>query len=148
MIREAEQLRPVAVHFPLESGECEFGRVEWENIKRTSDTTNTPFIYPHLDARQYYYPQFPVNTIVEAETEQVVSTILSDVIFAMHQCGVENVIIENSPYQGKEAGTLQVCIQPDIIRQLTEQTVCGFLLDNSHPINSARALALEPDDNF
>jgi uncharacterized protein (UPF0276 family) len=146
MIKEAKQLRPVAVHFSLEAGNGELGRVDWENIIRTADSTQTPFINLHLDARQGYYPQFSVNTTVEEETQQIISTILSDVTRAIHQCGAERVIIENSPYQGKDAGTMQVCIQPAIIRQVTEQTGCGFLLDISHAIISARALSMEPDD--
>jgi uncharacterized protein (UPF0276 family) len=145
MIREAIQLKPLAVHHSQEAGNDELGNINWGNIDRIAEITHTPFINLHLDARQCYYPQFSVCSTVEAETEQVVRTILSDVTRAINQYGAERVIIENSPYQGKQGDTMQVGIQPAIIRRVIEMTGCGFLLNISHAIISARALGMEPD---
>ena len=146
LVKTANLLKPVAMHFTLETGNDSLGLVDWDKVNHLSQTTGTPYINLHLDARQSYYPEFSVDTTNPSEVERVFNIILSDVISVTDRFGPERVIIENSPYQGEEGNTLRLCVQPDIITRVVNETGCGLLLDISHAIIAARFLSMKPDE--
>ncbi len=146
LIEEASKLRPVAVHFTLDAGNDSLREVDWDKLEQQLQATRTPFVNLHLDARQSYYPTITTNTAHASEVEAVMRIILSDVEMAVRRFGAERVIIENSPYQGVPGNTMRLCIQPELITRVIEETGCGLLLDISHAIVTARYLDVDPAD--
>ena len=146
IVNEARQLKPVAVHFTLEAGNDSLGEVDWEKIDRMAEETGTPYINLHLDSRQSYYPGFAIDTKKESEVQLVKKLIISDVLRAVKHFGAERVILENSPYQARQGNTMRLCVEPNIINQVIEETGCGFLLDISHAIITSRYFHLPPDE--
>ncbi len=146
LIEEAGKLRPVAVHFTLDAGNDSLGEVKWDKLERQLEATQTPFVNLHLDARQSYYPKFATDTADPSEVAFVTHTILSDIQQAVVRFGHERVIIENSPYQGLPGNTMRLCVQPDLISHVIDETNCGLLLDISHAIITARHLEIDPVD--
>ncbi len=144
MIEEAGRLRPVAVHFTLEAGNGCLGDVEWDMVEQQLLATHTPYVNLHLDARQSCYPGFATDTEISSEVDTVTRTVLSDIHAVVERFGSERVIIENSPYQGGEGNTMRLCIQPELITRVVEETGCGLLLDISHAIITGTYLGLDP----
>ncbi len=146
MIEEAKTLRPVAVHFTLEAGNDSLGEVDWEKVRQLSQTTHTPYVNLHLDARQSTYPGFLVDTTNADDMDKVLDTIFADVICVVEHFGPERVILENSPYRGEEGNTMRLCVLPEIITRILNETGCGLLLDISHAIISAHHLGMDMED--
>ncbi len=146
MVEEARALRPVAVHFTLEAGNNSLVEAEWEKVRKLSQSTQTPYINLHLDARQSYYPEIPVDTNNVHDVEKVFNTIVTDVKIAVELFGPERVIIENSPYRGEEGNTMRLCVLPEVITRVVNETGCGLLLDISHAIITSRQIGMEPDE--
>jgi uncharacterized protein (UPF0276 family) len=146
IVNKASLLKPVAVHFGLEAGNGSLDQVDWDLIRHLRELTNTPYVNIHVDARQCYYPDFPVNTAKKDAVEIVTKVILSDVMALVNRFGADRVIIENSPYQGFEGNTMRLCIMPDLLRRVVEETGCGFLLDISHAVIAANTLGLNPNE--
>ncbi|HSB67464.1 MAG TPA: DUF692 family protein [Anaerolineales bacterium] len=146
LIAQARELCPVAIHFTLEAGNDSLGDVDWEKIQQQLFATKTPYVNLHLDARQTYYPAYQSGTTHPSEVANVTQVILSDVMKAVERFGAERVIIENSPYQGVDGNTMALCVQPNLIKQVVMETGCGFLLDISHAIITARYLDMQPEE--
>ncbi len=146
IITEARLLRPVAVHFTLDAGNNHLVQANWDEIDQMAQTTGTPYINLHLDARQCDYPELRINTSDTMDIERVYKTIRSDVMAVVERFGAERVIVENSPYQGREGNTLGLCIQPGLIKRLVAETGCGLLLDISHAIVTAKHLGMGPEE--
>jgi len=144
LIDEAAQIKPVVVHFTLEAGNDSIGEVDWKKVSVLSQLTGTPFINLHLDAKQSYYPGFNVDTEKVSEVEKVFDIILSDIKSVVARFGPEQVIIENSPYQGDEGNSMRLCVMPDMITRTINETGVGLLLDISHAIISAKSLNMDP----
>jgi len=144
IIDEASQLKPVAIHFTLEAGNDSLSQVDWEIVQQQAQSTGTPYINLHLDARQSYYPNFAVDTSQPTEVDRVFNTILSDVMSAVEHFGPEQVIVENSPYRGLEGNTMHLCVEPSLITRVVKETGCGLLLDISHAIITAKVLGMDP----
>jgi uncharacterized protein len=144
MIDEAREIRPAAVHFTLEAGNNNLGQVDWDRITRICESTGTPYINLHLDARGCYYPGLPVETTDQANARQVVKIIQADIEQVVEKFGPKHIILENSPYRAEEGNTMRCCVEPDLVRQMVEETGCGLLLDISHALITSRTLAMEP----
>jgi uncharacterized protein (UPF0276 family) len=144
MVAEASQIRPVAIHFNLEAGNDALGDTDWDKVDQQLQATGTPYVNLHLDARQFYYPKFQVRTDKASEIETVIQVVLSDVIQVAKRFGAQRVIIENSPYQGVDGNTMQLCVLPEIITRVIDETGCGLLLDISHAIITAKYMGLDP----
>jgi uncharacterized protein (UPF0276 family) len=146
MVEEAQSLRPVAVHFTLEAGNDSLGAVDWDKVRQLSQATQTPYINLHLDARQSYYPDFTVDTSNAIEVKRVIDIILADVMCVVKRFGPERVILENSPYRREEGNTMRLCVIPELITRVVNETGCGLLLDISHAIIASRYLSMETDE--
>ncbi len=146
LVNEASQLKPVAAHFTLEVGNDNLGQVDWDKVRHLSQITRTPYINLHLDARQSNYPDFSVDTMNASDVERVAKTILSDVMSVVKRFGPELVIIENSPYRAEQGNTMRLCVLPDLITRVVNETDCGLLLDISHAIITAKSLGISPDE--
>jgi len=146
IVKEASQLRPVAVHFGLEAGNGSLEQVDWDKIWHFCELTGTPYINIHVDARQCYYPEFAVNSAELPEVETVAKVIESDVLNVVRRFGPERTIVENSPYHDIEGNTMRLCVMPDLLSQVVVETGCGLLLDISHAVIAANALGMSPVD--
>jgi uncharacterized protein (UPF0276 family) len=144
MVTEAAKIRPVAIHFNLEAGNGSLDKVDWDEVEQQLDVTRTPYVNLHLDARQCYYPEFQTITEDPAQVEAVSKVILSDVAGVVEHFGPRRVIIENSPYQGIEGNTMRLCVLPELISRVVDETGCGLLLDISHAVITASYLGIEP----
>lgn len=148
MVDEAKELRPVAVHFTLEAGNNGLGQVDWKQLDHLVRITHTPYINLHLDARQKYFPWILTDTASKSDIEQVFKVILSDVMSVVEIFGTERVIVENSPYRGELGNTLRLCVEPEIITRIVDESGCGFLLDISHAIISAAHIGMDSHEYF
>lgn len=148
LVNEAKNLRPVAVHFTLEAGNNCLNQVDWIQVEQLANSTHTPYINLHLDARQRNFPWLAIDTNTKTDNVQVLKVILSDVMRVVDLFGPEKVIIENSPYRGETGNTLRLCIEPDVITRIIDETGCGFLLDISHAIISATTIGTNPYKYF
>jgi uncharacterized protein len=146
LVKEASQHKPVAVHFSLEAGNGNLREVDWSAVNHLAQSTNTPYINLHLDARQSFYPNFSVDTSNPSDVEKVAKIIQSDVMSVVERFGPERVIIENSPYRAEEGNTMRLCVLPELITRVVNQSGCSLLLDISHAIITAKALGTDPDD--
>jgi uncharacterized protein (UPF0276 family) len=144
IVEEAKAFKPVAVHYTLEAGNNSLGEVDWNKVRKLCQLTNTPYINLHLDARQSYYPDLAVDTKDSQDIDRVYKIILSDVMAVVELFGKERVIVENSPYQGEEGNTMQLCVEVELISRLIEETGCGLLLDISHAFITAKTLDIDP----
>jgi uncharacterized protein (UPF0276 family) len=81
-----------------------------------------------------------------SDVETVVKTILSDVMSVVKRFGPERVIIENSPYRAEQGNTMRLCVLPDLITRVVNESDCGLLLDISHAIITAKSLGISPDE--
>ena len=145
IVRKAQELKPVIVHFTLEAGNGSLAEVNWPKIRQLAEMTHTPYINLHLDARQSYYPDLEVETIEEASVNRIFNVIQSDVTTAVEQFGQQRVIVDNSPYPRLEGNTFRLCVDPDVISRCLEVTGCGLLLDISHAVIAAKSLGLTPE---
>lgn len=148
MVNDAKILRPVAVHFTLEAGNNSLGQVNWSDIEHLTLTTDTPYFNLHLDSKQGNFPWLSVDTTGKSDIEQVFKVLLSDVMIMVERFGSEKIIVENSPYHGEVGNTLRLCVEPNLITRIVEQTGCGFLLDISHAIISAFHIGMDPYEYF
>lgn len=144
MIHEAQNLRPVAVHYTLEAGNHCHGQVDWNRLDQVAQITGTPFINLHLDSKQSYFPWLSVDTTHKSDIDPVIKVILSDVMMFVDRFGSDRIIIENSPYHGDIGNTLRLCVEPELITRVVEETGCGLLLDISHAVITAKQLGMHP----
>lgn len=148
LIRQASTIQPVAVHFTLEAGNGSINQIDWNQVDCLSQLTGTPFINVHLDPRQLHYPEIPVHTRAAADIERVYDVMLTDVMQLADHFGPGKIIVENSPYRGVPGNTMRICVEPEIITRLIDETGCGFLLDICHAIISSRHIGMDTYEYF
>lgn len=139
LIAEASAIRPVYVHFPLNTDEERLAGVDWAQIERLLESTRTPFVNMHLIAYADHDPSDAVESMLRA------------VRSVTARFGAERVILENVPYYGAEGDLLgnrflPVCVDPWTIGQIVRATGCGLLLDISHARISASYLNRDARD--
>jgi uncharacterized protein (UPF0276 family) len=146
IINEAQETKPVAVHFTLEVGNGNLDQFNWQRILHICTYTQTPFINFHLDSRGCYFPDIPVDSIENPDNQKIYEIIQSELAEAVKLVGANRIILENSPYRGEDGSTMRACVEPDLITQLVLESGCGLLLDISHAVISARTIGIQPDD--
>jgi uncharacterized protein (UPF0276 family) len=148
LVEEAQELRPVAVHFTLEAGNGRLGHVNWDAVEHLAEITSTPYINLHLDSRQEHFPDLGVNTTIPSEVKRVFTILLSDVVSVVERFGPSRVIVENSPFHGEAGITLRPCVEPDLITRIVNETGCGFLMNISHAFITAHHLGMDHEEYF
>ena len=149
MIDEAQELRPVAVHFTLKAGRGKTKKADWEQIGRWLEQTGTRYVNIHLEPRPADYSSergsMPVDTTDPAHRRQVLERTLDDMWPLVQRFGAKRVIAENAPY--RPAGTLlRPAAETEFVTQVVEQTGCGLLLDISHAMISAHHLGISAQE--
>ncbi len=148
IVAEAGALRPVKVHFNLDAGNDTLDQVDWGRVGRLVELTGTPYINLHLDARGSYYPAMAVDTADKTDIRKVYATILADVHQVVERFGAGRSLLENCFSQGVPGNTLRLCIDPDLISQIVQETGCGLLLDIAHAIIGARYIGMPAAEYF
>jgi uncharacterized protein len=146
MVDDAKILRPVAVHFDLEAGNGELGDVDWVEVDRLAQTTHTPYINLHMDCKHKRFPHMDIETTSNSDRRKVYDQLLSDIMSVVERYDPSRVILENSPYRGGSGKLLRPSVEPDIIARLVEETGCGFLLDISHAVITARYFSVDAQE--
>lgn len=147
MLRDAQQQRPAYVHFPLMAGHADsIDKVGLDNIERFLSETGTRYVNIHLAPHTADYAM-PIDTSDPLHAEILAEAILRDIRRLVAHFGAERVIAENVPWDPdpKYAIPLPV-IQPAFIRQIIEESGCGFLLDTAHARIAALHIGMDEQE--
>lgn len=145
LISEARKLLPVAVHFNLHAGRGKLKKKDLEWISRIADETQTPYINLHLEAKSSDYPHIPVNSNLVGHRQFILDQMLIEIDAALRYFDRERLILENIPYRSM-GQALRVCVEPELINKVIEETGCGFLFDIPHARISAHYLGIDERD--
>jgi uncharacterized protein (UPF0276 family) len=146
LIAAAQACAPVYVHFALRAGPGNLAATDWARVAALLEQSDTPCVNIHLAPMQSDMPHIPLDTTDPAHTAAVRERLLHDVGAVVEQFGAERVIVENVPYFGFIPDTypiLRPAAEPELIRQVLEETGCGLLLDLSHARIGARYLGYD-----
>lgn len=129
---------PIYLHTSLTLGLGDNNGLDLTREKELLAQTNTRFLNLHLYAPSVLTDGNPSSADINA--------ILSELEAITGQFGAQNVIIENLPFPMDGPHGYQPIADPAAFRTLLEQSGCGFLLDISHAVLTARALGLNVFD--
>lgn len=146
---EARTKRPVYIHFGLQVGsgrgqasnDGEKRPVDWAEIERWLQATDTRFVNLHLEATLGQHASIPFDSTAQADAGQVADAYCRDVMAVVSKFGPDRVLVENN--HGNNTKALAAGILPDVIRRVVETTGCGFLFDLSHARLAARRLGMD-----
>ncbi|HMQ52757.1 MAG TPA: DUF692 family protein [Anaerolineae bacterium] len=151
LIEEVQAEFPLYVHFPLRVGlghgdatDKSGHPPDWSQIEALLRQTGTSFVNVHLNQETENFPRIPATTSDPGHIEFLTECALRDLQPLVERYGAERVIVENVSFWPGE--TLAPVVQPNLIRQVVEETGCGFLLDVSHARIAAHALEVEAWD--
>lgn len=143
LIREARAFRQVYVHFPLEAGNAA-PMPDLEAVARLREETGTAFVNLHAAPSGERFPAMEVTTTSAADRLAVTRALVEDVTLACERFGADNVILENLIYRGPDRSLPRPGVEGAVLRDVVEETGCGFLLDLSHARISAGYLGMAP----
>lgn len=149
VIKAAQELRPVYVHFPLKVGRGIGDAIDtetsqpaaWGQVEALLVQTGTPLVNLHLSPSTEDHPGIPVDSANPADVERVTEHLIRDVQAVVRRFGPERVVVENDHDNGGRH--LRPALLPQVIRRVVEATGCGFLLDLSHARLAARFLHMD-----
>lgn len=148
LIQKAQRLKPVYVHFPLCAGGRAFSP-DWQKIEGMKHETATRFINLHLEATTDDYPDIPITSEDADHQSRIIEKAVKDVQEAISRFGVENIILENSPYHADARASfrlLRPAAEPKVIAEVIRQTGCGLLLDVDHARVSSHYMNMSFED--
>lgn len=148
LLKEAQRVRPVYVHFPLGVGSgigCPLdeeihGPADLDRIASLLEMTGTRYINTHFIPAEKHYPNIPPGSREPRHIEQVITNTLRDLEPLVERFGAEHVLVENVV---NEYGFLTLAVLPEVIARVLEKSGCGFLFDHSHARLAARNLGLD-----
>lgn len=144
VIAEAQQYRPVYVHFPLHAGNGKLKDVDWNRVEAFMARTETQFVNIHIAPHVDQFPGLSINAEGQEAEERVVSHILNELKPITARFGKDNIILENVPYDPTPRfSILRPALMPAVFSQIVYESGCGLLLDTAH----ARIAALHTDQN-
>lgn len=130
-------LRPILLHIlpPVGSSPVTWDSYPWDVLERQLRHAGSPHIAIHLDllARNLDEPMDPEN-LSPRQAKKALTRLLSGIRTVQERVHVP-VLVENMPYYSTNEGLqgrLRLVVQPETIRQVTEETGAGLLLDTSH----------------
>ena len=132
LLARARAIRPIYLHFPLHAGDGSLRAADWGQVEEALAQTGTPFVNVHLQANSQDFPGMAAATSAPEDRERVTEALIRDVRLVTGRFGPERVIVENVPYRGPDEGRIALCVDPDVIRRVVEETGCGLLLDLAH----------------
>ncbi|MBM7578167.1 multinuclear nonheme iron-dependent oxidase [Jeotgalibacillus terrae] len=143
LIESARESKPSYIHFGLNAGSGQMGRVDWGLIRDMQNRTQTPYINVHAVAMAKHYPDMDVETEQPSHINKMVDAILRDIEILDREVGAENVIVENVICRGQGENMMRAAIDPEVLTRIVKETGCGFLLDTAHAQMSAKSLGFD-----
>ncbi|GAA0610248.1 hypothetical protein GCM10009001_29440 [Virgibacillus siamensis] len=146
LIRIAQTSRPAYVHFDLNAGRGDLDNVDWTNIEKLLEETDTHYINVHLVAFAKDYPHIDINTQDAKQINEVAERVIKDINIVTERFGSDRVIAENVIYRSYDGNMLRPIIEPDVISKIIRETKCGFLLDTAHSQMTCKYLGTDVYD--
>jgi uncharacterized protein len=149
VVTVVQKFAPLYIHFPLKVGAGIGDGVDtithqpanWAMVECFLAHTHTPFINLHLAQACADFPHLPPDTLRPDHVAMLTEYLLTDVQAVVKRFGAERVIVENDHHFGGRH--LRPASLPHVIRQITEETGCGFLLDVAHARLAALNFGIE-----
>ncbi len=142
VVEEAQQYRPVYVHFPLHAGNGKLQDVDWQAVETFLTITETRFINIHIAPHVDQFPGLTLDAVGTEAEERVIAHIITELRPLIERFGRDNLILENVPYDPTPRfSILRPALLPDVISKIVYESGCGLLLDTAH----ARIAALHTD---
>lgn len=129
LIEDARRVRPIYVHFPVNTSRVGISGPAWGEIDAVLAETETPFVNVHLYATADEFGEIPVESIVKAHVDAVGEALVRSVSIVVDRYGADRVIVENCVHGAR---VLRACIEPAVIERVVRETGCGLLLDLAH----------------
>ncbi len=151
LVREAQEIHAVYIHFPLKIGwgkgtalDNETGApVNWNKIEGFLAQTATPLVNLHFAPFVQGEYALPEGLSEADQAELVAERAIRDITGVVREFGPERVIVENeSPSLEKDP--FKPVYRPETIHQVVNAADCGFLFDLSHARLSAEMLGIDP----
>lgn len=147
-VREARELRPTYIHFPLivtdGSGAVLHGEkglpVDYHDIESLLRASDTHYINIHLNPNPANFPDIPLHSTEPAHEQRIIESLVADVAALVREFSADRVIAEND-HHGHGRYILAAC-QPHVISQVINEAGCGLLLDVSHARLAAGGLGM------
>jgi uncharacterized protein (UPF0276 family) len=145
VIQAARAQRPCYVHFPFRAGR-RLADVDWERVRRTLESSGTPWVNMHLAPCAADFPGMRINTRDPADRARLIDAMKQDAMRAVAQFGPDRVALENVMWDPDPPWQIPLpALQPDVIAQVVRDTGCRFIFDLSHAWITARHIGIEPD---
>ncbi|WP_159462231.1 DUF692 family multinuclear iron-containing protein [Halobacillus sp. Marseille-P3879] len=132
LVQQAEKSKPSYIHFDLDAGHGELPSVNWSQIAKLAQQTQTPFVNLHLVAYSKDFPSIPSASLAKEDVKVIKKHIIDDIQHAVNQFGAEKVILENVVYRDHNSDMLRAVVTPELISEIVYETKCGLLLDIAH----------------
>lgn len=121
--KDAFQYKPILLHIYPHAGKGNFDKVDWEQINYYITEYKSPHIAIHLSS-----PPSDWNRPVW--DYEVIERMINNIKMWSNNVKVP-LLIENVPYFGFKE-TLRCATDPEVIKEICEQTQVGLLLDIAH----------------
>ena len=137
VVEKARRQRPVYVHFPLYAGRRVGEVTDLDAIGERLLKTGTPHVNTRLD------PQIEARAGMMGRLFDAIDQTLRDVRTLVAHFDAERVVVENAPYYKDRAPDGAMAAEPALIRQVVEETGCGFLLNLAHARLAAQSMGMD-----
>jgi uncharacterized protein (UPF0276 family) len=145
LVSEAQETRPVYVHFPLMAGKNNLNHVDWDQIEYLLSVTETGYINLHIAPFAPDFPGMALDTRSPADAARVIDRVVEDVTYVKQRFGADRIILENVPWDADPKYAIpRPVIEPEVVSRLVKETGCGFLLDTAHARIAALHLGMDP----
>jgi uncharacterized protein (UPF0276 family) len=144
LLDDARRVRPIYIHFPLETAAGALDDVDWKEIDGALDTTETRYVNVHLHASAEAFPEIAPESTEPADLRMITDAFINGVGVLVERYGPERVIAENVVYVGPEGKFLRAGIEPSVISRVIRETGCGLLLDIAHARITCDELRVSP----
>lgn len=143
LIAEAQAVHPAYVHFPFFTGRMTDDRDVWAQVARLRDLTGTRFLNIHLAPHIDNFSGMTMESTAARDIQRVVDLSVRDIRILAARFGIENVIVENAPYDARPKYAIpRAALLPETMARVIEATGAGLLLDTAHVRISARMLGI------
>ncbi len=147
LIAEAQQYRPIYVHFPLHAGSGNIEKADWEHVETLLESTQTRYVNVHIAPHVSRFPDLELNTLDSQWIDPIVETVIDELQPVIDRFGAENIILENAPYDPRVQYAIPYLgVIPETINRILTTTGCGFLLDTAHARISSLVLEVNELD--
>ncbi len=137
----------VYVHLPLRAGRGNLDTVDWDFIEDMLLQTNTPYVNLYLAPHAPDFPELALDTNDPVWRGRLIERMIRDVMIVKERFGGDRVILENAPWDVTPGYAVpRPAIEPEVIRQIVNETGCGLLLDLAHARISALYLGITVED--